>query len=409
MTSPDGAGLPEGPEKIGQWDMLVNLLGLGEKLIMLPLAHLLAALTGGDVEDYDTIGEVVAGLVGLIPVVGDIVKAVLGIFGVGGGSGDPPPWGALNPLSWLSNEMSDRWAKLDQTAAAIDSITSSTQVLEGVLGIGQWTRKEPLNTSGDVIYKPNQQVGKSVGCSYDEATGVVTLHSRGLWFVQHRSMYGKVRTAKLQANTVECIIEMSYDNFATTYARIFDKIDPHTSSAGFDEDYYAATVKPSDYIVFPEPGVKIRVRLNVYPTRRSGGGFAFNALTVKKEDTGLGPGARLDDAMPLTSSWQKVAPMLSTGGAASASSELVMPAVASVRLDSESTATAPYEMRIVRGGTPLVTSAAPAAEQSITWSGSAAAGVRVWLEARSSSGAILNANNATWLTYFDHNQYAEVA
>lgn len=343
----------------------------------------------------------IGGIFGML--IAAIVRAIAGLLGAG------TPWGALNPLNWLAQDMAEKWDQLNRVRDTIDSITSSTQVLEGVLGIGQWTRKEPLNTAGDVIYKPNQQVGKSVGCSYNEATGVVTLHSRGLWFVQHRSMYGQVRTAKLQANTVECIIEMSYDNFATTYARIFDKIDPHTSSAGFDEDYYAATVKPSDYIVFPEPGVKIRVRLNVYPTRRSGGGFAFNALTVKKEDTGLGPGARLDDAMSLTSSWQRVSPMLATGGASTSSSAIVMPTISSVRLDTESTGTAPYELRIVRGGSVLVASAASAAEQSLTWQGSTVAGAQVWLEARSDTGAVLNANNATWLTYFDKNQYNEEA
>ncbi|QXO13122.1 minor tail protein [Gordonia phage Jojo24] len=90
MTSPDGAGLPSGPEKIGQWNPLVALGKLGEQLIMQPLSHLLAWILGDEPEDWDTFEElagnlipalirlpvrVIVQLIGGIPVIGDGVEA----------------------------------------------------------------------------------------------------------------------------------------------------------------------------------------------------------------------------------------------------------------------------------------------------------------------------------------------
>ncbi|WVX89098.1 minor tail protein [Gordonia phage Hibiscus] len=89
MTSPDGAGLPSGPEKIGQWNPLVALGKLGEQLIMQPLSHLLAWILGDEPEDWDTFEEladnlipalirlpvrVIVQLIGNIPVIGDSVE-----------------------------------------------------------------------------------------------------------------------------------------------------------------------------------------------------------------------------------------------------------------------------------------------------------------------------------------------
>ncbi|WGH20060.1 minor tail protein [Gordonia phage Tarzan] len=92
MTSPDGAGLPSGPEKIGQWNPLVALGKLGEQLIMTPLSHLLAWILDDEPEEWDTFEElaaniipalirlplrVLAQLIGGIPIVGDAVEDAL--------------------------------------------------------------------------------------------------------------------------------------------------------------------------------------------------------------------------------------------------------------------------------------------------------------------------------------------
>ncbi|OBA63667.1 hypothetical protein [Gordonia sp. 852002-10350_SCH5691597] len=61
MTSPDGRPLSAyqdtQPEPVGSWPMMVNLSKLGEKIIMTPLAHLIAWVLGDDVEDWDTLEE----------------------------------------------------------------------------------------------------------------------------------------------------------------------------------------------------------------------------------------------------------------------------------------------------------------------------------------------------------------
>ena len=61
MTSPDGRPLSAyqdtRPEPVGSWPMMVNLSKLGEKIIMTPLAHLIAWVLGDDVEDWDTLEE----------------------------------------------------------------------------------------------------------------------------------------------------------------------------------------------------------------------------------------------------------------------------------------------------------------------------------------------------------------
>ncbi|OCH81015.1 hypothetical protein [Gordonia sp. UCD-TK1] len=94
MTSPDNrpqSDYDAAFEKpIGSWNPIVNLVGIGEKVIMTPLSYLLAMILGDEPEDWDTFEElaaniipalirlplrVVVQLIGGIPVIGDGVEA----------------------------------------------------------------------------------------------------------------------------------------------------------------------------------------------------------------------------------------------------------------------------------------------------------------------------------------------
>lgn len=85
MTSPDNRPLSDYQDTqgqtIGSWSMLVNLGKLGEKIIMTPLAHLLAWLLGGEVQDWDTLEELKDNLIPAI--LKRPLEILAGIFNTG--------------------------------------------------------------------------------------------------------------------------------------------------------------------------------------------------------------------------------------------------------------------------------------------------------------------------------------
>lgn len=96
MTSPDNRPLSAYQEtqgqSVGDWNMLLNLGKLGERLILWPLSYLLAWVLGGTPQNWDTLAElqanlipalmrlpieILAQLLGLIPIVGQNIENTL--------------------------------------------------------------------------------------------------------------------------------------------------------------------------------------------------------------------------------------------------------------------------------------------------------------------------------------------
>lgn len=295
---------------------------------------------------------------------------------------------------------------LFEQAQQLVELADRQQVLEGVLGYGAWTRKLKKTIDGEEGLATDMQVGPRVGVSH--SGGVVTFHSRGLWNVKARALFTTTRALKLQANAIALNIEISNDGFSTIYYKVPCEIPPHTSGATATlEDYYGGTIILDEEVVLPEPGYQMRVRIASYPLRNNPGGIGFNRISVNKLDSALGPGMRLTQPAVLGASWQVVGPMLTTGGAAAASGNGVLIGdMTTARVDAESTGTALYDLRITRNGVAVATSTNKL-EHKLVWSGAVAAGSdALRLEARSTAGATINAQNATWLTFFNSAQYA---
>ena len=218
MTSPDNRPLSAYQETqgqpVGSWGMLVNLGKLGEKIIMTPLAHLLAWILGGSVQDWDTLEELRDNLIpalirlplrilgklfstgaaeeldsttantllGSIPIIGDVAKVVQGIT-----------TGLSGAFATAAGLVGLRWNQVDAHEDSITDLQDKTQALEGVIGYGcRYMSLSPGITTSPEMMPFNTQVGPMVGVTVDGWRFV--LGSKGLWRFEAQTYF---QTAKL--------------------------------------------------------------------------------------------------------------------------------------------------------------------------------------------------------------------
>lgn len=219
MTSPDGRPLSDYQDTqgqpIGQWPMLINLGKLGEKIIMTPLAHLLAWILGGSVQDWDELSELrdnlIPALIRLplrilgqlfstgsaseldsetsstllssIPIIGDVAKVVQGIT-----------TGLTGVFATAAGLVGLRWEQVNSHEDAITDLQDKTQALEGVIGYGcRYMSSSPGVTTSAEVMPFNSQVGPAVGVTLLSG-GRFRLDSKGLWRMEAQTYFG---TAKL--------------------------------------------------------------------------------------------------------------------------------------------------------------------------------------------------------------------
>ena len=125
MTSPDNRPLSAYQETqgqpVGDWNMLLNLGKLGERLILWPLSYLLAWVLGGTPQNWDTLAELQANLIpALMRLPIKILAQLLGLIPIVGQN--------------IENALTDYLAATANTASTASSVAASAQTAADAAG-----------------------------------------------------------------------------------------------------------------------------------------------------------------------------------------------------------------------------------------------------------------------------------
>lgn len=284
MTSPDGAGLPD-KEDAGGWaggstGPLAILEQFGQYLIMRPLDRLLSGLLGTEPGSFDTVEELVQDL---IPAV---IRKVLGGLGdlLGGGSsgagssvdvdllGKIPVVGDIvKALQGITTGIS---AALLPGAESIKDLQDKTQALEGVIGYHATYMPEGSGTYPVWSWKWlgfTATVGPNVGTSVSPDGGI-TLLSKGLWradvqvYFSWEMLLGQVE--------VEIVV---FDEYGAVYGKRSYKVNTSTGLGS----YYTAVTNYT--FVVPRSGFRVRVQARTDGLAREIlTGLQYTSFTVNK-------------------------------------------------------------------------------------------------------------------------------
>lgn len=192
MTSPDNAGIPD-TEDVGGWagqyGPLAQLGKFGQYLIMRPLDRLLSGLLGVPAGSFDTVEELVANLIPTIirKVLGDLGKIFGGQTSEAGGATASDLLGKIPGVSDVAKAIqgigTGLTGPLSTAAASVANLQDRTQALEGVKGYAQYYLSQTYQPGTSYTRVPfDIQVGPSLGVTFDN--GVMTLGSKGLWQAQ---------------------------------------------------------------------------------------------------------------------------------------------------------------------------------------------------------------------------------
>ena len=202
MTSPDGRPLSDYQDTqgkpIGQWPMLINLGKLGEKIIMTPLAHLLAWILGGSVQDWDELSELRDNLIpALIRLPIRILVDILDDIPIIGGiiEEDFAAWlGTTNANATAASVTANRALALAQAANSGGMSASETFEGSGALDSTKWavSASQVRRVNGDLgittqtgngnyadwaVYKPEYTSDNQSGAVVLGAGGSTSLDS----------------------------------------------------------------------------------------------------------------------------------------------------------------------------------------------------------------------------------------
>lgn len=313
----------------------------------------------------------------------------------------------LSSVATIFGHLADLFDVTSTHDAAIADMQDAQQVLEGVVGYGQWYAPNTSGNSAGVttrISRSLTQAGPSVGCYVD--SGRVYLMSKGLWFVKLRTFVDE----NGNGGPIKFWLRCKMPNGALITESYFFT---HPEMYGIPTQAFsrATTVNMWMDAVVPVPGCYVETWVWTDGSRNFPGGINNNAIDVMKMSNELGPGMRLSAPCVLTPYlWNEVGPMQATGGGSvvAGNRAVVGPGITSVRIDAVITASAPvqpYVERFNSAGVLLQTVVGAASYQPshhLVWEGTVAPGDSFRIMAGSESGQegteIYSQSNATWLT-----------
>lgn len=294
------------------------------------------------------------------------------------------------------------WVKdaTESLQAAIQDLQDQTQILEGVIGYGQWYAPD---TSGlprgaeRLAVMAQTQSGPAVGCYMD--SGRIYFQSKGLWRVDARAVFLSNGNGQRVSAWIRCKSPggaLITEAYTTQYPDTF-------GLAGAQSQ--AGTIHHWMYAVVPEPGCYIEVWLWADGDRNFPGGINNNSISVYKHSNELGPGMRLSQPFMADAAWRKLSPMLATGGGAvtGQTSAIVGQGVTNARVDAVVVGDGDFGARLVRNSTVLQTKEGAAAH-SFVWEGAVAPGDALSVEVRGEGSTVFSQSNATWLTIMNKGQ-----
>lgn len=280
---------------------------------------------------------------------------------------------------------------------AIQDLQDQTQVLEGVVGFGQWTDLAvTLYPSGTTkTHNAGTQTGPTVGCTL-VSPGVVQLGSKGLWDIIGRFYFGTY-SGIFAANFINYMVEVSNDNFATIFSSALAQIIPD-STGGITANVNSGTTYIHTRVVVPDPGYRVRWRILMVPQHKMGGGVNFNQIGVLKLSNELGPGMRLRSPYLIEGNdWVKLGTMTQTGGGVVVDDQFTVPtAMSQGRVDVVVIGDRPFSVQLRNNGTAVQTST-NLASHHITATQALAANDKLDVWVRGDQTNIV-ASNSTWLT-----------
>lgn len=291
---------------------------------------------------------------------------------------------------------------LEAAQAAIKDLQDQQQILEGVIGYGQWFRETVAGNPAGATSRveiPMAQSGPAVGCFYDGSRIVLT--SKGLWMCKFRAVHSEQLDGKgpRVSAWLRCKLPngtLVTESYYTNYPDVF---------GAFGEKSQAGTVNMWMDVVAPVAGCYIELWVFTSGARNFHGGINNNSWTVKKESNELGPGMRLSAPFDTTPEWQRLGPMQGTGGGQVNSNRVgVLAEVTNARVDAIITGSDLFDARIVSDGTVRQTSLAKSGHQML-YDGAVSPGQQWEVQVRSATGAqVYSQANASWLTIMNHGQ-----
>ena len=312
-------------------------------------------------------------------------------------------WKAGEQANWTAayKKPSD-WGQAVQGALnahgqAIQDLQDQNQVLEGIIGFGQWTDLSVTEYASGATLTQNagSQTGPVVGCTL-VSPGVVQLGSKGLWDIVGRFYYG-VYAGAYARNYINYMIEVSADNFATIFSSALVQQIPD-STGGVTPNVNSGTVLHHVRVVVPDAGYRVRWRILMVPNHKIGGGVTFNQIGVLKLSDELGPGMRLRAPFTIAGTdWVRLGTMIPTGGATVATDQMNVPlAMINGRIDAVVIGDRPFSLQVRKNGNPVQTSL-NLASHHITNTTALAINDKLDLWVRG-DGTNIAASNASWLT-----------
>lgn len=193
MTSPDGFPLsyylPTQPGSVGDWDLDVDLIGLGDELLFGPIRQLLSSVTGLPLSTWPTIPEIVDGAKNLLGAIGKGIEQLLsGVIPIGLLSRTTPNLlanggfdGAVSIVEgegWFWDEAVGRTspgsARFEASGVAGLQLSTPVQVAEGQkIEDEVWVRWASLSASGTAMRLQRRWYLGSTLVSTDEV-GAIT-------------------------------------------------------------------------------------------------------------------------------------------------------------------------------------------------------------------------------------------
>lgn len=334
-------------------------------------------------------------------------------------------WGAVQAKTqadWKAGEQANwqaaytkpsEWGQAVNGALAshgqlIQDLQDQNQVLEGVIGYGQWTDMNVTQYPSAVATTQNvaTQVGPVIGCTL-VSPGVVQLGSKGLWDITGRFYFGGYSGVYV-SNAVQYVVEVSADNFATIFSSAFYQIIP-VSTGGISPSVSPGSIAIQARVVVPEAGYRVRWRITIAPRRNVGAGVYYNEVGVLKLSDELGPGMRLRQPFTISGTdWVRLGTMIPTGGATVSSDQITVPvAMSSGRVDAVVVGDRPFSLQLRKNGTAVETSTNLAAHHIVNTS-SLAINDKLDLWVRG-DGANIAASNASWLTLMNMDTLSNTA
>lgn len=304
--------------------------------------------------------------------------------------------GLTGAAGFLAGLFSIRWDQVDNHDVQIEDLQDSTQVLEGIIGYGQWYSNASITRSGTSKIPYNVPVGPAVGCIND-GTGTVTLGSRGLWRAEMILQSG---TAAAGNSAFGGNIIVRAPGGAVFSQRKLQVQPPDGAFGTITRE--GSVVVPLSFTV-PTPGYTVEAEVYAQTSRLIWGGITYSGFTVDKVSDELGPGVRLSSAFTATGSYARLSPMAATGGGAvSSNGAVVGPGITAARVDARVIGSGAFNARLLRNSTVVHTSTGVSAH-SLLYSGAVVPGDVFAIEVQG-AGVIVSANNATWLTIMNNNQ-----